>query len=538
MGEVYPAHRWATSTRRRGRLAGAGAVRPDRPGGVLPREGRLDPGGEEGLPRLRRARRVPGVRAGQRRAVRHLGRAVRARASPAEEERGLAPREPPPPRVGLAAACRPLATPHAPTGPSPGAVTAVVVAHDGARWLPGLQAALAAQTRPPGPGGRGRHRRRHAPTALGPAPPTRCAAGSARTPSSALAGTTGLGAAVQAGLDARAGADATGSGCCTTTAPPSPDALAHAARRGRARPAARASPGPSCAAWSDRRLLLEVGVTIARSGRRETLLERREQDQGQHDGDRVVLAVSTAGMLVRRDVWDELGGLDPRLPLLRDDVDLGWRAKLAGHRVVVRHRRGRAPRRGGQPPPPAGHSRAAAAAPARPAARAVRAAGQPAAPAPAGRPALADPGSLLRVARLLAGKLAGARRRRDPARCSPSCSVRAGWSRPGGAAGGPAGCRARTALPLLAPRSAGVRHAMETVSLLAGTRAGDVVGGRHRAGSRLGARDRPDRRRGRGPAVGGRRPDPPAGAAALGRLLAAALLLALLAARACSATDG
>ena len=40
-------------------------------------------------------------------------------------------------------------------------------------------------------------------------------------------------------------------------------------------------------------------------------------------------------MLVRRDVWDELGGLDPALPLLRDDVDLGWRANLAGHRVAV-----------------------------------------------------------------------------------------------------------------------------------------------------------------------------------------------------------
>ena len=39
-------------------------------------------------------------------------------------------------------------------------------------------------------------------------------------------------------------------------------------------------------------------------------------------------------MLIRRDVWDELGGLDPALPLFRDDVDLGWRATLAGHRVV------------------------------------------------------------------------------------------------------------------------------------------------------------------------------------------------------------
>jgi GT2 family glycosyltransferase len=92
--------------------------------------------------------------------------------------------------------------------------------------------------------------------------------------------------------------------------------------------------GPKVRGWYDRRLLLEVGVTIARSGRRETLLERREQDQGQHDGTRQVLAVNTAGLLIRRTVWDELGGLDLALPLLRDDVDLGWRATLAGHPVV------------------------------------------------------------------------------------------------------------------------------------------------------------------------------------------------------------
>ena len=92
--------------------------------------------------------------------------------------------------------------------------------------------------------------------------------------------------------------------------------------------------GPKIRAWHERRLLLEVGVSIARSGRRETGLERREQDQGQHDGVHDRLAVSTAGMLVRRDVWEALGGLDRAFPLFRDDVDFGWRANLAGHRVV------------------------------------------------------------------------------------------------------------------------------------------------------------------------------------------------------------
>ncbi|MGW6739033.1 glycosyltransferase family 2 protein [Streptomyces sp. NPDC055013] len=93
--------------------------------------------------------------------------------------------------------------------------------------------------------------------------------------------------------------------------------------------------GPKLRGWYDRRQLLEVGVTIANSGRRWTGLDRREQDQGQHDHVRPVLSVSTAGMLIRRDVFEQLGGFDRRLPLMRDDVDLCWRATAAGHRVLV-----------------------------------------------------------------------------------------------------------------------------------------------------------------------------------------------------------
>lgn len=93
--------------------------------------------------------------------------------------------------------------------------------------------------------------------------------------------------------------------------------------------------GPKLRGWYDRRQLLEVGVSIANSGRRWTGLDRREQDQGQHDHVRTVLSVSSAGMLVRRDVFEQLGGFDRRLPLMRDDVDLCWRAHRAGHRVLV-----------------------------------------------------------------------------------------------------------------------------------------------------------------------------------------------------------
>ncbi|QKV94609.1 glycosyltransferase [Streptomyces sp. NA02950] len=119
---------------------------------------------------------------------------------------------------------------------------------------------------------------------------------------------------------------------------PAPDALAELLKVADAELTANRQPaiiGPKLRGWYDRRQLLEVGVSIARSGRRWTGLERREQDQGQHDQVRPVLSVSSAGMLVRRDLWERLGGFDPKLPLMRDDVDLCWRAHETGHQVLI-----------------------------------------------------------------------------------------------------------------------------------------------------------------------------------------------------------
>lgn len=115
---------------------------------------------------------------------------------------------------------------------------------------------------------------------------------------------------------------------------PEPDALLRLIELAETTPSV-AVLGPKVRDWDDPRLLVEVGLSIDHAGRVETGLERREFDQGQHDAVRDVLAVGTAGMLVRRDVWDELGGFDPRLPIFRDDIDFGWRANAAGHRVVV-----------------------------------------------------------------------------------------------------------------------------------------------------------------------------------------------------------
>ncbi len=105
--------------------------------------------------------------------------------------------------------------------------------------------------------------------------------------------------------------------------------------RGAAETRSAAVLGPKVMDWADRAVILEAGVTIDTAGRRITGIEPREVDQGQHDGDRDALAVGSAGMLIRRDVWDQVGGFDPDMMLFRDDIDFCWRVHAAGYRVRV-----------------------------------------------------------------------------------------------------------------------------------------------------------------------------------------------------------
>ena len=93
--------------------------------------------------------------------------------------------------------------------------------------------------------------------------------------------------------------------------------------------------GPMLREWPSLRAVLELGVTISATGRRETGLERGEYDQGQYAEVRPVLAVNTAGMLVRRTVLDALDGFDAELPMFGNDLDFGWRAASAGYRTAI-----------------------------------------------------------------------------------------------------------------------------------------------------------------------------------------------------------
>ncbi|MGH4023570.1 MAG: glycosyltransferase [Pseudonocardiaceae bacterium] len=58
-----------------------------------------------------------------------------------------------------------------------------------------------------------------------------------------------------------------------------------------------------------------------------------QPDDGSHDAPRDVLFGTGAATLVRKDVFEQLGGFDERFFMFYEDVDLGWRLNLRGYRV-------------------------------------------------------------------------------------------------------------------------------------------------------------------------------------------------------------
>lgn len=92
--------------------------------------------------------------------------------------------------------------------------------------------------------------------------------------------------------------------------------------------------GPKLVDWDDPALIREFGEAMTPFGASVPLVEN-ELDQAQHDGLSDVLAVSSAGMLVRQALWERLDGFDPALPTVDDGLDFCTRARLAGFRVTL-----------------------------------------------------------------------------------------------------------------------------------------------------------------------------------------------------------
>jgi GT2 family glycosyltransferase len=93
--------------------------------------------------------------------------------------------------------------------------------------------------------------------------------------------------------------------------------------------------GAKIVEWDDPSRLQDVGGSTDRYGRVFPAVERGELDQGQHDAVRDVLYAASAALLVSADVVERVGLFDPRYVALRDDLDLCWRARLAGFRVLI-----------------------------------------------------------------------------------------------------------------------------------------------------------------------------------------------------------
>lgn len=203
-------------------------------------------------------------------------------------------------------------------------VTALLVSHGGARWLPAVLDGVLAQTRAP-------DRLVAVDTGSKDDSVDLITRSWGEVVIAATRG-TGFGAAVTLGL-AGAG-ESEWVWLLHDDATPAPTALAELLAAAAGHPEADIL-GPKLREWPSLRRLLELGVTISGTGRRETGLERGEYDQGQHDEVRRVLAVNTAGMLVRRSLLTRLGGFDPQLPVFGNDLDFGWRAAAAGHTTLV-----------------------------------------------------------------------------------------------------------------------------------------------------------------------------------------------------------
>jgi GT2 family glycosyltransferase len=214
-------------------------------------------------------------------------------------------------------------------------VTAVVVSHNGSDYLPRTLAALAHQTR-------------SVDSVIGVDTGSRddseALLGRALGEANVISfphGKSGMGGAIRAGLDALAPwsgqserAAAEWIWLLHDDAAPAPEALAELLGAVERAPSVTVA-GCKQLDWDAGRRLIDVGLSTSRWAERLTLIDADELDQGQYNGRSDTFAVNTAGMLVRRDIWEQLQGFDPALPGTGDDVDFCWRNRLAGHRVVV-----------------------------------------------------------------------------------------------------------------------------------------------------------------------------------------------------------
>ena len=92
---------------------------------------------------------------------------------------------------------------------------------------------------------------------------------------------------------------------------------------------------PKVVSYFDPLVLVHVGQTCDRFGVVHERVELGEIDHGQQDLERDVFVAPGGVTLVRSDLFATLRGFDPLIPVLGEDLDLCWRAQIAGARIIV-----------------------------------------------------------------------------------------------------------------------------------------------------------------------------------------------------------
>ena len=92
---------------------------------------------------------------------------------------------------------------------------------------------------------------------------------------------------------------------------------------------------PKVVSWDDPERLVHVGMTADKGGSVVDRVQPHEIDHGQHDAVRDVFVAPGGSSLIRADLFEEIGGFDPAIVAMGEDLDLCWRAQVVGARIIV-----------------------------------------------------------------------------------------------------------------------------------------------------------------------------------------------------------
>ena len=93
--------------------------------------------------------------------------------------------------------------------------------------------------------------------------------------------------------------------------------------------------GPKIVNWDRPDELLDIGCSVDKLGYQIPRIEPGELDQEQHDAVSDVFVISSTVALVRADLFRAISGFDEEMGMIGEDLDMCWRAHVAGARVIT-----------------------------------------------------------------------------------------------------------------------------------------------------------------------------------------------------------